>query len=86
MIEHRHPHRERPSNTGLSSDHAYLTEDGRRLLEDRVHLLEATVGELRDALDDPEYRADSVEGFHRASAELARLRALLDRSARPDGR
>ena len=73
MIDHREP----PSN-GNPPDQAYLTEDGRRLLEERIQLLEATVDELRAGLDDSEYRVDSVEGFNRATQELARLRSLLD--------
>jgi transcription elongation factor GreA len=86
MIEHRHPYSgrgaTRPPSTRLSMNHTYLTEDGRELLEERIRLLERTVGELRDALDDPECRVDSVEGFHLATQELARLRALVDESAR----
>ncbi len=65
----------------LPSDRAYLTEDGRRLLEERIRLIETTVEDLQDALQDPECRADSVEGFHRATRELSRLRSLLDQAA-----
>jgi len=62
------------------SERAYLTKDGRRLLEERVQLLTSTVEELQAALEDPERRADSVEGYHRAAQELARLGSLLDKS------
>jgi len=65
-----------PSN-GNPPDQAYLTEDGRTMLEERIRLLEQTVDELREALDDAEYPVDSIEGFNRATQELARLRALL---------
>jgi transcription elongation factor GreA len=65
------------SNDGPSRG-AALTEDGRRLLEERIGLLSATVEELRSALDDPEFREDSIEGFTRSNQELARLRSLLD--------
>ena len=61
----------------LSSDHPYLTPDGRLLLEERIRLLEATVEQLRNALDEPEGRAEAVEGHQRATHELDRLRSLV---------
>ena len=54
-----------------------LTTEGRRLLEQRVELLRRTVAELRDQLDDPERSTDAVEGYQRASRELARLESTL---------
>lgn len=41
-------------SSALPSDRAYLTEEGRRLLEDRVHALASVVDELHAVLDDPE--------------------------------
>jgi transcription elongation factor GreA len=64
----------------LPLDGTYLTQEGRRLLEERIQLVSATVAELQRALDDPECRADSVEGYKRATQEVERLRALLDRA------
>jgi len=60
------------------SDRLYLTEHGRRLLEDRILVLETTVEEMHRALDDPELRTDSVNGYQRAARELASLRSCLD--------
>ncbi len=56
-----------------------LTADGRRMVEERMGLLEATVAELEDALRDPERLPEIVEGYFRAREGLARLRALLER-------
>jgi transcription elongation GreA/GreB family factor len=70
-----------PPSSESAPDRATLTEDGRRLLEERIRLVETTVGELRRALDDPECRVDSIEGYHRAAQELARLRAVLGEAA-----
>lgn len=64
-------------DTSTSSQPVYLTVAGRRLLEERIRLLEATVGELRDALEDPEHSAETVEGHQRAAQELARVHAVL---------
>jgi transcription elongation factor GreA len=58
----------------------YLTPEGRRRLEERVHQLQATVHELRTALDDPERRADSVDASQRACQELARLEAVVEQA------
>ncbi|MGD9704122.1 MAG: GreA/GreB family elongation factor [Acidimicrobiia bacterium] len=65
-------------SSALPSERAYLTEDGRRLLEDRVRTLAATVDDLHGVLDDPERRADHIEEYQRAAQELAGLRSLLD--------
>lgn len=65
-------------NARPPSDRPYLTEHGRRLLEDRIRVLETTVGELQSALDDPELRADSIEEYQRAARELTTLRSNLD--------
>jgi transcription elongation factor GreA len=51
------------------------------LLEERIRVVSATVAELQHGLDDPEQRADSVEGYRRANHELSRLRDLLERAA-----
>lgn len=70
-----------PADGGVPSGTvAYLTADGRRMVEERIELLEATVAELEDALHDPERPADIVEGYYRATGELARLRALVERA------
>lgn len=66
-----------PPDRALDSGHPYLTPDGRLLLENRIRLLEATVEELRNAFDEPEGRADAVEGHQRATHELDRLRSLI---------
>jgi transcription elongation factor GreA len=55
---------------------ARLTNEGRRLLEERIRLMDATVQELRAALDD-ELGAEIAEAHHRAGRELARLRAVV---------
>ena len=60
------------------SDRAYLTEDGRRLLEKRIRDLESTVDDLREAVDDPDRTTDIVESYQRAAAELSRLRSLAE--------
>jgi transcription elongation factor GreA len=60
---------------------AALTVEGRRLLEERVDLLETAVAELDDALRDPDRRADVVEAYQRAAGEVAELRALLCNAA-----
>ncbi len=65
-------------SNALPSDRAYLTEDGRRLLEDRVNVLASVVDELHDVLDDPERSSDHIEEYQRAAQELAGLRSLLD--------
>ncbi|HEX4981541.1 MAG TPA: GreA/GreB family elongation factor [Ilumatobacteraceae bacterium] len=65
-------------NARVPSDPPFLTEQGRRLLEERIRVLEATVEELHGALDDPELRADSIDGYQRAVRELASLRYHLD--------
>ncbi|MEO8693749.1 MAG: GreA/GreB family elongation factor [Acidimicrobiales bacterium] len=58
------------------SDRAYLTEGGRRLLDERIQELEIAVAELRDAVDDPDRTTEIVESYQRAAAELDRLRSL----------
>jgi len=65
-------------NSEQASDRAYLTEDGRHLLEERIRELESTVDELHDAVDDPERTTDIVENYQRAAVELSRLRSLLE--------
>ena len=80
------PHAEhdvvRPSNSAPQpDDRIYLTRDGRRLLEERIQIVSATVVELQRVLDDPEQRADTVEGYRRATQELARLGDLLERAS-----
>ena len=54
-----------------------LTAEGKRRLEERVRLLDATVEELRQLLDDPERSAESVDAHLRASRESDRVRAIL---------
>ena len=72
----------RPSSTAAPpDDRTYLTREGRRLLEERIQLVSATVAELQRELDDPEQRADSVDGYRRATQELARLRDLVERAS-----
>ncbi len=61
-----------------------LTGDGRRLLEERIHLLQMTVADLGDGLQDSERRADIVEGYERAVHELLRLQALVENAATLD--
>jgi transcription elongation factor GreA len=65
-------------NAGAPADRPFLTEQGRRLLEDHIRVLEATVEQLHRALDDPELRTDSIDGYQRAVRELASLRSHLD--------
>jgi transcription elongation factor GreA len=61
-----------------------LTGEGRRLLAERVRLLQVTVGDLADGLQDPERRADIVEAYERAARELLRLQVLVDSAATLD--
>jgi transcription elongation factor GreA len=65
-------------NARAPSDRPFLTEHGRRLLEERIRVLEASVDELHIALDDSELRTDSIDGYQRAVRELASLRSHLD--------
>ena len=65
-------------NAGAPSDRPLLTEQGRRLLEEHIRVLEATVEQLHRALDDPELRIDSIDGYQRTVRELASLRSHLD--------
>jgi transcription elongation factor GreA len=65
------------ADSPVPSQSVSLTAEGRRLLAERVRLLEETVAQLRDALDDPEHSAESVEGHQRATRELARLQAVV---------
>ena len=65
-------------NARAPSDRPFLTEQGRRLLEERIRVLEATVEELHRALDDPELRTDSIDAYQRAVRELASVRSHLD--------
>jgi transcription elongation factor GreA len=58
-----------------------LTAEGRRLLEERIGLLQATVADLGEGLHDPERRADVVEAYQRAARELNRLQALVEGAA-----
>ena len=64
--------------SGQSSDRAYLTDDGRRLVEERIRDLEISVESLHLAVQDPERTTEIVEGYQRAAAELSRLRSLLE--------
>ena len=73
-----------PSPRTSPSPDAALTAEGRRLLEERIRLLQVTVADLRDGLHDPERRADVFEAYQRTASELARLRALLDSAATLD--
>lgn len=61
-----------------------VTAEGRRLLDERVRLLRATVADLSDGLHDPERRADVVEAYQQATGELAWLEALLDEAGALD--
>ncbi len=72
-------------SNALPSDRAYLTAEGRRLLEDRVNVLASVVDELHDVLDDPERSSDHIEEYQRAAQELAGLRSLLDSAGAFDG-
>ena len=63
--------------TALPSDRAFLTAEGRRLIEDRVSVLATVVDELHDVLDDPERSSDDIEEYQRAAQELANLQSLL---------
>jgi transcription elongation factor GreA len=65
----------------LPVDTTYLTEEGRRLLDERVRALAAAVAQLQRALDDPQSRADTVEEYRRSTQELERLRSLLESAA-----
>jgi transcription elongation factor GreA len=60
------------------TDRAYLTAHGRRLLEERIRILETTVDELHRNLDDPELRSDSIDEYQGATRELASLRSHLE--------
>lgn len=73
-----------PDPKALSTESAYLTAQGRQLLEDRIALLEERMGELQSRLDDPESRADSVEEYQRVTAEIAAMRSLVRRSVAID--
>lgn len=59
-------------------DRPYLTEEGRRLLEERVRDRERTLEELRAALGDPEESAEIAASCQRLAEEIDRLRSLLD--------
>jgi transcription elongation factor GreA len=59
-------------------DRPYLTEEGRRLLEERIGERERMVEELRAAVDEPGRATDTVESYHRAAREVDQLRSLLD--------
>ncbi len=70
-----------PGASGVpSGDVAYLTADGRRMVKERIELLEAAVAELENALHEPERPPEIVEGYYRATDALARLRALVERA------
>jgi transcription elongation GreA/GreB family factor len=60
---------------------AQLTEDGRRLLEERIRTLESTVDTLHDAVADPERTEEMVLDYQRTTQEIARLRSLLQSAA-----
>ena len=73
--------RRAPSESAVPSGNAaYVTADGRRMVKERIALLEAAVAELNDALHDRDRPAEIVEGYYRATEELARLRALVERA------
>ncbi|HUP75201.1 MAG TPA: GreA/GreB family elongation factor [Acidimicrobiales bacterium] len=60
-----------------SSGQAQLTEDGRRLLEERIRNLESTIDNLQDAVEDPERTEEMVLDYQRTAQEIGRLRSLL---------
>jgi transcription elongation GreA/GreB family factor len=66
-----------PSRPIRSAGGIPLTGEGRRLLKERLRLLRLTVAELSEGLHDPERRVDVVEGYQRATRELAQLESLL---------
>jgi transcription elongation GreA/GreB family factor len=67
------------------SPSAVLTPEGRRLVEERVQLLEATVADLGDRLRDSEQRGDVVLAYRWATEELVGLERLLGSAASLDG-
>jgi transcription elongation GreA/GreB family factor len=65
-------------NALATSDRPFPNEHGRRLREEHIRVLEASVDELHIALDDSELGTDSTDGYQRAVRELASLRSHLD--------
>ena len=60
------------------SDRPYLTEEGRRLLEERIGDRERVLEELRAAVHEPGRSTDTVESYHRAAREIDHLRSLME--------
>jgi transcription elongation factor GreA len=60
-----------------SADRPYLTEEGRRLLEERIRDRERVLEELRAAVQEPGRPTDTVESYHRVAQEVDHLRSLL---------
>lgn len=58
-----------------------LTAAGRELLTARLRKLDATIADLRIAIDDPEARTESVVAFLHAAAERERLAAVVANAA-----
>jgi transcription elongation factor GreA len=73
----RHPPEATVASTPYS-DRPYLTEEGRRLLEERIGDRERVLEELRAAVHEPGRSADTVESYHRAAREIDHLRSLLE--------
>jgi transcription elongation factor GreA len=63
-----------------SDDRPYLTEEGRRLLEERIRDREKMLEELRASLEESGPSTDNAESHHRLQEEVDRLRAVLDAS------
>lgn len=66
---------------GADDAAGYLTEEGRRLLEDRVRELEERVRALREAVEERDRSNEVVESYHRAATELERVREFLESAA-----
>ena len=77
MTRRDHTTEARPVAGVPSFDRAYLTQAGRRLLQERIRSLETTVDELHGPLNDSECPADTVEMYQRAVQDLDRLRSLV---------
>lgn len=63
-----------------SGDRPYLTEEGRRLLEERIREREKLLEELRASVEESGPSTDHAESHHRVLEEIDRLRAVLDAS------
>lgn len=60
------------------ADRPSLTEEGRRLLEERIRDRERVLEELRAAVEEPGRPTDMVDAYHRVIQEVDELRSLLD--------